>query len=570
MAQGERGHVAYKKEITWGTVAAPATRVLHTTSEGIIRNIEEILSKAHRGILDEPHSYKGLQTFGGPIAFEVHPISFGDILRSAIWEPGITAAGAAVVLLHNCDHKWDAHASCLCEKDTIDKKEGDASVKTYIPAGVGATINVATIDFQVIRTDIAFHDNGLEEDTITTIAGNFLAAAFSAGKEIVISGAAQAGNNDTFTIVSVTEKTINVATASLTAEVVGATVTIKSVIDMTADNEIKLWIKCSLTTNAGDFKFLIDEEAACAGPDVLKEIPILTANVWQEVTLTITGDMAAMNEVLSIGLEQDQDLLENTVWIDNIRRINTAAAAGTAKDHTFEPSQDDFEDDDAVKRCPLYPYTLDVHRDNAIDEAWQFTGCVINTLNLKFGVDDKILNGVAGILAKEANIITRADIDFPTTNPFTWSQAIVQLNDALDTNNYLESMEINIDNKLVGIPSLNNTTLIRKFYRSGPREITVNFVTDFVDRVEYAKFILGTEQKLKIIFTGAEVVGDTTYDYTLTIYMPKFRYLTYPITNPGSGRISVGVTGKAKYCETIGVKYAIQFILRNELQDYNV
>jgi len=48
--------------------------------------------------------------------------------------------------------------------------------------------------------------------------------------------------------------------------------------------------------------------------------------------------------------------------------------------------------------------------------------------------------------------------------------------------------------------------------------------------------------------------------------MPKFRYLTYPITTPEAGRISVGVTGKAKYCET--VDYAIQFILRNELADY--
>jgi len=567
MAQGERGHVAYKKEITWGTVAAPATRVLHTTSEGIIQNIEEILSKAHRGILDEPHSYKGLQTFGGPIAFEVHPISFGDILRSAIWEPGITAAGSAVVLLHNCDHAWNALGTCFCEKDTIDKKEGDASVKIIMPEDVTATNIVATIDFQVVRDDIEFHDNGAgNEDTITTVAGNFLAAAFEAGKDIVVSGSAS--NNDIFTILSVTEKQINVAIGALTAEGVAAGRTIKSVIDMEADDEIKLWMKCSITTTAGDFKFLIDEEAACATPDVLEEIPVLTANVWREVTLDISGDMAGLNEILSIGLEMEADIAECTVWIDNIRRINTAAAAGTAKDHTFTPSQDDFEDDDAVKRCPLYPYTLDVHRDNAIDEAWQFTGCVVNTLNLKFGVDDKILNGVAGILAKEANIITRADIPFPTTNPFTWSQAVVQLNDALDTNNYLESMEINIDNKLIGIPSLNNTTMIRKFYRSGPREITVNFVTDFVDRVEHAKFILGAEQKLKIIFTGAEVVGDTTYDYTLTIYMPKFRYLTYPITNPGSGRISVGVTGKAKYCED--VDYAIQFILRNELQDYNV
>jgi len=565
MAQAERGHVAYKKEVTWGLPDGVATRILHSTSEGIIQNIEEILSKASRGIVDEPHSYQGLKTFGGPIAFEVHPINFGDFLRSAVWKPAITAAGAAIVLLHNCDHKWNAHASCFCEKDTIDKKEGDASVKIIMPEEVTATDKVATIDFQILnRTDISFHDNGAgEEDTIETVAGNFLAAAFSVGKTIIIAGSTS--NNITTTILSVTEKVINIGTGLLTEEVAGDTVTITSVIDMEADDQVKFWIKCSIDTALGNFRFLIAEDTACTTPDKEIDIPAGTANVWQEVTLTL-GDMSGLNDILSIGLEMKDDIAECTVWIDNIRRIDTALAAGTAKDHTFTPSQDDFEDADTVKRCPLYPYTFEVHRDNAVDEAWQFEGCVINTLNLKFGVDDKILNGVAGILAREANIITREVIAFPTTAPFTWGQALVQLGDALPTNTYLESMELNIDNKIVGIPSLNQSYFIRRFYRSGPRVITCNFVTDFVDRVEYAKFVLGTEQKLKIIFTGAAVVGDAAYSYTLTIYMPKFRYLTYPITTPESGRISVGVTGKAKYCET--VDYAIQFILRNELASY--
>lgn len=560
MPQGERGHVAYLKEATWGVPAGVSTKTLHSTSEGIIQEIEEILSKASRGILDEPHSYKGLHTFGGPIAFEIHPLNFGDILRSAVYVPTPTAAGAAIVLLHNCDHAWNALGTCFCEKDTIDKKEGDASVKVIMPTDVTANDKVATIDFQVSRTDIAFQDNGANEDTITTVAGNFLAAAFIAGKDIVVTGSG-AGNDGTYTIISVTETQINIATGSLTAnEAAGPAIVIKSVIDMTDDDQVKFWIKCSIDTALGNFKFLIDDNAACATPVEEVDIPAGTANVWQEVTLTIAGG-APIAAVLSIGLEMEDDIAECTVWIDNIRRIDNALAAGTAKDHTFTPSQTDFHAD-----CPLYPYTIEVHRDQAVAEAWQFEGCVVNTLNLKFGVDDKILNGVAGILAREANRITREVIAFPTTAPFTWSQALVQLGDALPTNTYLESMELNIDNKIIGIPSLNQSSFIRRFYRSGSRVITCNFVTDFVDQVEYDKFVLGTEQKLKIIFTGAAVVGDAAYNYTLTIYMPKFRYLTYPISTPESGRISVGVTGKAKYCET--VDYAIQFILRNELADY--
>lgn len=560
MPQGERGHVAYKKEATWGVVVGVCNKILHTTSEGIIQNIEEILSKASRGILDEPHSYKGLHTFGGPIAFEVHPLNFGDILRSAIATPVPTAAGAAVVLLHNCNHAWIAHASCFCEKDTVDKKEGGASVKIIMPDEVTAGDKVATIDFQVIRDDIALQDNGAEEDTITTVDGNFLAAAFAVGKDIVVTGTA-GGNDGTYTILAVTETQINIASGDLTAnEAIGAMITIKSVIDMAADDQVKFWIKCSIDTALGNLRFLVAEDTACTTLEEEIDIPGGTANVWQEVTLTF-ADMTGLNDILSIGLEMEDDIAECTVWIDNIRRIDNALAAGTAKDHTFTPLQTDFHAD-----CPLDPYTIEVHRDQAVGEAWEFEGCVVNTLNLKFGVDDKILNGVAEILAREANRITREVIAFPTTAPFVWSQALIQLGNALPTNNYLESVEINIDNKIIGVPSLNQSSFIRKFYRSGPRVITCNFVTDFVDQVEYDIFVAGDEQKLKIIFTGAAVVGDAGYSYTLTIYMPKFRYLTYPITNPGSGRISVGVTGKAKYCET--VDYAIQFILRNELADY--
>lgn len=558
MPIGSRGHVAYKKETTWGQVAEEAEKVLHMTSEGIIQNIEEILSKASRGIVDEPHSYQGLRTFGGPIAFEVHPANFGDILRSAIWDPVTNAAASVVKTLRACEYNWVANASCVSEKDTTDYKEGSSSIKIHIPEGVGAGVIVATKDFQIIASDISFHENAEAEDTIVTAAGNFLSAGFAVGDSIVVSGAAQAGNNATFTILAVTATIINIVTGSLTEEGATETITIKSVVDMSADDQVKFWIKCSINTDGGNFKFIIDEEAVCASPNIEKEIDALTANVWKEVTLTI--DMAALSAVLSIGLEMDADLDECIVWIDNIRRIDTAGAAGTAKDHVFTPNQGDFGN------SPLYSYTMEVHRDQAVD-AWQFLGCVVNTLNLKFGVDDKILNGVAGILAQNVDYVTETDVGFPTTNPFVWSQAVIKIGgvEAGDINSYLESMEINIDNKLVGIPSLDGKVYIRKFYRSAPREILVNFVTDFVDRVEYDKFVLGTEQPLQIVFIGKET-DEAGFYYTLTIYMPKFKYLTYPIDNPGPGRISVGVTGKAKYCED--VNYAIRITLRNYTADY--
>ena len=559
MPIGSRGHLAYLKETTWGVVAEPATKVLTMTSESIIHNIEEILSKASRGIVDEPHSYQGLKTFGGPVAFEVHPANFGDILRSAIWDPATEAAASVVNTLRACEYNWVAVDSCVCALDTTDYKEGSKSVKIHIPEGVGAGVKVATKDFQMIRDDIAFVDGGAGEDTITTVAGDFLSAGFKIGDSIVVTGDSE--NNGTYTVLAVVAKTINVATGELTAEVAGDSVTITCLVDMTADDEIKLWIKCSIDTAEGNFKFLIAPDAACATPDEAIAIDALTANVWKEVTLTI-DDPAALTDAISIGLEMDADLAECIVWIDDVRRIDTAAAATTAKDHVFTPSQSDWKTD-----CPLYSYTVEVHRDQTAAEAWQFLGCVVNTLNLKFGVDDKILNGTAGIIAQNVDRVTKETIAFVTTNPFTWDQAEIKIGgtEEGDINSYLESMEINIDNKLVGIPSLNKTAIISRLYRSAPRVVAVNFVTDFIDQAEYDIFVAGNEQALQIVFTGA-VTPEAGYYYTLTIYMPKFRYLTYPIANSGPGRISVGVTGKAKYCET--VDYAIRFTLRNYTADY--
>ena len=486
--QGERGHIAYKKETTWGTVAEPATKVWTMNNEGIIQAIEEILSKAHRRVVDEPHSYQGLRTFGGPVEVEVHPDNFGDLLRSVIWDPVTGWAARSVVVLEDCEDNWVSAADCISVLDNADYKTGSGSVKIYVPAGVAAGAKIATEDFGAV--------------------------------------------------------------------------------DMTDDDEIVIWIKSSVNTNLGDLKFLIAEDAACATPDELIDIDALTAGVWKECTLTIATP-AVLNAVISIGLEMDVDLGECTIWIDDVRRVDTAgAAAATAKDHVFTPSQDDFEDDDTVKRCPLYPYTIEVHRDQAAAEAWQFVGSVINTLNLKFGTDQKILTAVAGILAKDVNRIAKTAIAFPTTNPFMWHQAQVYIGGVGggDITNILENFDITIDNKLVGIPSLNNTYIIRKFYRSGPREVTVNFVTDFVDQAEHDLWVAGTEQKLQIVFTGANIVGDTGFQNTFTLYFPKFRYITYPVTNPGSGRLSIGVTGKAKYCET--EDFSHKFTLRNCTADY--
>ena len=75
--------------------------------------------------------------------------------------------------------------------------------------------------------DIAFVDGGLGlADTITQVAAQFVVAGFVAGDSFVVTGSTS--NDGTYTIVSVVAGTITLATATLTAEIAGDTVVIKS------------------------------------------------------------------------------------------------------------------------------------------------------------------------------------------------------------------------------------------------------------------------------------------------------------------------------------------------------
>ena len=92
------------------------------------------------------------------------------------------------------------------------------------------------------RDDIAFVDGGAGvEDTITTVAGDFVAAGFKAGDVIVVTNTDN--NNGNMTIVSVVAKTITLATGIVTAETAGDAILTKAKV-LTA-NTTK-WYRVSL------------------------------------------------------------------------------------------------------------------------------------------------------------------------------------------------------------------------------------------------------------------------------------------------------------------------------------
>jgi len=69
---------------------------------------------------------------------------------------------------------------------------------------------------------IAFVDGGDGNDSITTTGASFITAGFEPGDMITVVGAINAGNNDSFVMLSVAAGTIEVPTGKLTTEAAGA------------------------------------------------------------------------------------------------------------------------------------------------------------------------------------------------------------------------------------------------------------------------------------------------------------------------------------------------------------
>ncbi len=492
MSLGNRGHIGIKKEVTWGTRVVTANDCfLPFVTEGLTRDIEDVVSAIQRGILDEPRSYQGEKAFGGPLVVEVHPVSIGHILRSALGAPAAAVAADSVeTVFCDCETVWEHDEGVLTSLDNTDKKKGTYSsvIKTTLSVAPGDIIASRIISF------------------------NFAAPATT---------------------------------------------------------HYKFWLKCNVALAAGDLQFAVSETALGAigaeGYDVVDIPAMAVAGQWYEHTIAI-GEISDLEAAISCAILMDVEKGEIEVKIDDVRAV-VAGTADVAKKHVFTPMQTLAQEfGGGSKYTPLFPYTFEVFRDEG--QAYEFLGCVVNTMALSFSITDKILKANLGIIAKNAGYVDKTGLSLEATNPFVWENAKIYLDEPAaeiteaDRYNDLESFTFNWDNKCVAKYSLNNTAIPRKIIRTGYRETPISFTVDFTDKTEYDKFLAGTERKMRILFQGAVVGADAANTpYTLQIDIPLLRYLAWPINIGGPGRLSVGVTGKAKY-DAAG--YSALFTLIND------
>ena len=468
MPQGSRGYIGYKKEVTWGTDPGGAyTGFFPFISETLTPKIPDLLSAAQRGILDEPKSYQGEKQLSGDLILEVHPVSIGHIMRSALGPPAAEAAADSTETeVCNCETIWEHAETVIPSLDSSVKKKGSYSSKLQVSGSAA----VGVLASRIISFDFA--------DPATT--------------------------------------------------------------------HYKFWMRCSVVLEAADMAFVVSEEALGGegGSFDLVNIPAMAvANQWYEHTIAV-DNVADMETAISVAIKMLVDK-ECTIWIDDIRAV-VAGSAATAKKHIFTPMQTLAQEfDEGGQDSPLWPYTLEIFRDEGLP--FSILGAVVNTLNLSFSVTDKIMKAACGMLWKNYEAGTAEGVALEATKPFVWENAKIGIGGTVVAarNNNLESFSITWDNKLVPKYFLNNTAIPGKFVREGFREVTISFVIDFVDRTEYDYFLLGTERQFQIILEGADC--EAGYPYKLQLDLPLVRYKTFPLGITGPGRQSIAVEAKAKY-----------------------
>ena len=223
--------------------------------------------------------------------------------------------------------------------------------------------------------------------------------------------------------------------------------------------------------------------------------------------------------------------------------------------HTVAPRQTEFS-----AAAVLQPFTFEVHRDLGL--AFQYAGALMNTVELAWGVDEKVLFASCGAIAKAMLRITATAPPFEATRPFLWNECAVTLPDptAFTT---MRSLRVRIENNIGGLWFIDGSREAARIRPTGHRIVTVTGVM-LANSAEFDQFDTRGQRALKMIFTGP-VLG--TGNIRLELNAPQFQYVTYPVRVEGADEQMVGFTGKAKYDAAVA-NTPLQAILDNGKSSY--
>jgi len=182
---------------------------------------------------------------------------------------------------------------------------GYADLDTKLPAGaipiawkakVHTAFKATAAYTVVLGTTVAFVDGGAGADSITDSAAHFIVDGFAAGDSVTVAGATTAGNNKTYTIVTLDNNTLNLATGSVVAAEAGVT-------GMTFTGISTATIQVGVSGTIGKYSADTAQSVATIG-SVGSAVPVAEAcdNIGSDTTLRVTVSEGTDFDELDTGL----------------------------------------------------------------------------------------------------------------------------------------------------------------------------------------------------------------------------------------------------------------------------
>lgn len=205
-----------------------------------------------------------------------------------------------------------------------------------------------------------------------------------------------------------------------------------------------------------------------------------------------------------------------------------------------------FQNDFSVKQAdvssfaPLPAYTLEIFRaGSAVNSSFRYTGNQVNMLTLDVRPNQE-LRVTAGLIPKTRSIIAKTTPSFPGSPSAAFLFDTCSMSWAGVGNANFEGVTVTLNNQLIGVPTLNQTTEIAKVRRTGPPMVEVSGTTEFVDMDDYNRFIDQDENRLFMTLTKAN-------SFQLVVDLPRLVFTGYPVSVAGKDRITVSFNMKGRY-----------------------
>lgn len=207
----------------------------------------------------------------------------------------------------------------------------------------------------------------------------------------------------------------------------------------------------------------------------------------------------------------------------------TTVVSGILFTNDFFTTVADFSTD-----TPLQPYSIENYLD--VTTSARFTGCVVNELSLTFEPNNAVMVE-ASFIGRSSSVCSKSVPVYPgsPSQPFTFDTVSLSLAGAGTT--LIETLTVTINNNLEGIGALNQSFDIAKIRKTGHQMVNLRGRFDFVDMVDYNRFLNNTEMALLVSTTKAN-------SFQMVVSIPRMVYTAFPLANPGRDRITVDFEGK--------------------------